>query len=262
MDDLKKLSNQLHTWLDHYRSAARIAPSVQEAAEEVDWQISVLEARPTEAYSVPMTRFDERARFALQSVGQLLPEMPEYRPGIDLRINSITSSTGISANNYIVEVADLGTPSAVDWARRAQEGYQALQTAHRRHERVRELLLVRFPLVVGRFDAAVVAYQQARLNVGHQSGAALEMRTVLDGIQGELFERARQNTREKMTWSVMSSRLAPGSTADTLLRSEESNRRSLYEDLSAVAKQRGARSIEALWSRTVDHLFVVLAETT
>lgn len=262
MDDLKKLSRHLHTWLDRYRSAAGVAPVVQEAAEEVDWQIDLLEKRPTEAYNVSTAQIDERARFVCQSVGELLPQMPDYEPVIDLRINSITASSSSSANNYILQVADLGTPTAVDWARRAQDTYQALQTSHHRHDRVRELLATRFPTVIGRLDVAVSAYQQARLDVGQQSGAALQMRTVLDAVQGELFERARSSPNEKVTWAVMSTRLTSSATAATLLRSEEVSRRALYEDLSAVAKQRRARSLEALWSRALDHLFVVLAQTT
>src|SRR4051794_7243251 len=130
MDDLKKLSDHLHTWLDRHRQAAKVAPSVQEAAEEVDWQIDLLATRPDDAHNISTTHIDEQARLALRRVGQLLPQMPEYASGIDLRINSITTSSSSSANNYVLPVEDVGTPPALDWARQAQESYRALQEAH------------------------------------------------------------------------------------------------------------------------------------
>jgi hypothetical protein len=88
------------------------------------------------------------------------------------------------------------------------------------------------------------------------------MRTLIDAVQGELFERARKTAGERMSWSIMSDRLASGAGGPDILRNQEVTRAALYDDLSSVAKQRGVRSIETLWSRTLDHLFVVLAETS
>lgn len=112
-----------------------------------------------------------------------------------------------------------------------------------------------------RFESAVRAYQQSRVGVGQPSGAALEMRTLLDAVQGELFERARKASGEKMVWSTMSERLASSALGPDVLGSQEAVRAALCADLSTVAKQRGVRSIENLWAQSLDHLFVVLGET-
>lgn len=261
MDDLKKLQSHLRTWLGRYRQASEIAPAVQEAADEVDWQIDTLASRPPEAQNVSTAQLDEQARLAFLRVSSVLPQMPEYPPSLTLGVNSITTSSSSAANSYILCVADIGTPSAVSWANQSFDSYRTLQEAHRRHERVRELIARRFPTVLSRFDSAVRAYQQNRVDVGPLSAAALEMRTLLDGVQGELLERARKSPGERMSWSTMSERLASTASGPDVLRSQETVRASLYSDLSAVAKQRGVRSIENLWTRTLDHLFVVLGET-
>jgi hypothetical protein len=46
--------------------------------------------------------------------------------------------------------------------------------------------------------------------VGERTAAALEIRTLLDEIQGFLFEKARKQEKETITWNEMSKRLAKG----------------------------------------------------
>ena len=118
----------------------------------------------------------------------------------------------------------------------------------------------KFPTVVSKFDLARRAYQQHELGTGEVTSAALEMRTVLDAVKGELFKRARKTSKENMTWEEMSARLASNMDSRETLLKQGKIRSTLYEDLSQVAKQRGVRSIDSLWTQTLDHLFVVLAE--
>ena len=95
----------------------------------------------------------------------------------------------------------------------------------------------------------------------HASAAALHMRTLVDGVKGELFERARIAKGEKMDWALMSARLGSDALRAVSLRNQETFREALYKDLSGTAKLRGVGSPDDLWSRTLDHLLVVLGES-
>jgi hypothetical protein len=90
------------------------------------------------------------------------------------------------------------------------------------------------------------------------------MRTLLDGIKGDLFEKARNMAKENMTWERMAGRLSKGKSGgpeEKELVDQESERERLIECLSKVAKDRegGSRTdIDTLWTQILDHIYVVL----
>jgi hypothetical protein len=213
--------------------------------------------RPVEAENVSTIQIDEQAGLALERISRILPQMPAYNSSVSFHINSVTTSSSTATSVYISQVADIGTPGAVSYANAALNSYLPLQETHNRADRVRQLLKQRFPSVVARFSSAEQAGKQHQIGTGLPTGAAQEMRNLVDAIQGEVFATARTTPKENMTWSTMSDRLGrdPGSRA--VLRNQEFVRSALYGDLSDAAKQRSPGSIDALWSRTLDHLLVV-----
>lgn len=260
MKKLIETRDYLRDWLDSHKKATEVAPAVQEAVEEMDWWVETLNQRPQESLTLSTAPIDEQAGIAYERITRILPQMPRYDPSIGIQINSIAAAGGTVSYNFVTQIGDMGTPSTFDYASNVIRSYRILQDSHSRPDRVRELLVKKFPTVVSRFDFARHTYQQHGLGIGGVTSAALEMRTVLDAVKGELFERARKIPKENMTWEEMSDRLASTIASRETLLEQGRIRSTLYDDLSQIAKQRGVRSIDSLWTQTLNHLFVVLAE--
>jgi len=90
------------------------------------------------------------------------------------------------------------------------------------------------------------------------------MRNLLYGIKGELFNRARKQPQENMTWGKMAQRLAKGvqgGNEQQILLKEEAKYTSLNDFLSPTAKGRDASSsmnLEHAWTQLLDHIYTVL----
>ncbi len=262
MDWLKKTEDHLQTWLTNHRKASEIAPAVQESLEEVAWARQALSTRPPEAGNLSSTQVDQWAYGAFQRITELLPQMPSYEPAVGTQVNSVTSSSNAAVMAYILDVRQIGTPTAVTYAENQAKTYRAIQEKHDRPARVRQLLAQRWPTMLSRFDAAVAACSQCAAGTGSEVAAAVEVRTVLDGVQGELFAEARSFQGEKMSWSKMAHRLGRDPGHQQQLLNQEAPRATLFGHLSAIAKRRPAQqipSIDSLWSLCLDHLFAVLA---
>lgn len=148
------------------------------------------------------------------------------------------------------------------YASNALAEYRQLQESQQRPAQVRALLAARLPGVVARFDSARDTYQLCQSGLGDKTAAALEMRTFLDGVKGELFERARRHPGENMTLELALERLFSSAATRTDIEEQLTQRPSLMEALSAMAKRRDlskAYELEALWARVLDHAFVVVS---
>ncbi len=100
--------------------------------------------------------------------------------------------------------------------------------------------------------------------IGSESAAAAEMRTLLDGVKGALYSKARSNPNENMTWDDMAKRLAKRNTEEAIIAREGKRRSSLYSQLSDIFKDRGSAlpTLTHLWTQVLDHVFTVLSLTT
>ena len=261
MNKLREIEEYLRTWLERVKQANKAAPIVQETYEEVTWARQALDARPPEAANLPTTQIDQWVDEAYKNIKTLLPQIPHFDANTVIQVNSVTTSANTAVTAYVYSVGELGTPAANKWATEQAATYKTLQERHTRPARVRELLANRWPRVIDRFDAAVTAYGQCATNTGEDATAALEMRTALDAVQGELFDEARSSPSEKMTWDIMASRLTQDPVRRQVLLNQGSIRTTLRDQLSVVAKRRPGNQtpgIDALWTMWLDHLFVVL----
>jgi hypothetical protein len=159
----------------------------------------------------------------------------------------------------LVEVAGLpGASSEID---DAIKQYAALQQREDRVMGARARLGGAFPSLLGLFDLAEQKFQLAKSNAAQIPDAAAAMRSLLDKLKGELFDKARRGPDENMTWSVMAERLggAEKNKQATLLDLEVS-RGALYGDLSAFLKQRTAldmKRVTVTWMLFIDHVYAV-----
>ena len=143
--------------------------------------------------------------------------------------------------------------------------YHELQIAQERPKAVRDLLAkFRNEKLLERFDNTSKVYYAVKSGTSTHTAAATEMRALLDGLQGELFERARKQPKENMIWDEMVMRISKGEAGSVerqeLIRQNEI-RSSLVSQLSDVLKYRKKHSIvtiEMLWTQVIDHIYVVM----
>jgi hypothetical protein len=177
-----------------------------------------------------------------------------------------TTASGVDTTySQLLIVSELGTSTALDYANLYTSKYQELQQAQERPQAVRSLLLVKHSTsTLERFDKALAAFKRAKLEIGSESAAAAEIRTLLDGVQGDLFNKARHYPKENMIWDSMAQRLGKCDSEREIIVREGVVRSSLYNQLSSVLKDRGGSlpTLTHLWTQVLDHLFSVLTLTT
>ena len=268
IDDINELEakkNYLEEWLARHKKAQHIAPQVQINLELTEWQLRALRDRPKEADEIPLVDMGSQLRRERDFLSRALPMMPIYD------VNAIDSSTALSSSgtadlySYIARVGDLESQEARRYSLRHTTAYNDLQEEQERPKAVRRLLIeLGNKQIVDRFDRAMAAFLATKRGSGERTSASMEMRTLLDGIKGELFAKARTQPKENMTWGRMAERLAkggPGRIEYQELIARESVNSSLVNRLSQVGKDREGLSyanINVLWTELLDHIFIVL----
>jgi hypothetical protein len=195
----------------------------------------------------------------------VLPMMPNYNQ-FDLDNFMTLASSGTSQiYDYVAQIGDWGVTGAQEYSTAYIKDYQAIQIKYGQSATVRELLeKFNNPDLMERFDKASGAYSQAVSGAGERSAAALAMRNLLDGVKGELWERARQAKKENMTWNIMAERLAkgkPGGLEHQQLLDQEEKRASLIDRLSKIIKHREGGTyvnLDTVWTQLLDHIQAVL----
>ena len=216
MEGLEAKKAYLREWLERYKKAQDVVPSVQRNLEMTEWEMRALADRPEEAEEIPLddleTRFDREYNHLIR----VLPMMPEYDPGSIPTLTAVTTSGSASTYVYVSRVGDLGTKEAQEYSRKHTVAYRKLQATQERPKEVRSLVeKLANPQTLERFDQASDAYFATRSGTGKRNAAAGAMRTLLDGVQGDLFKIASRWPRENMKWDTMVERLSKGEIEGT-----------------------------------------------
>jgi hypothetical protein len=265
-EKLEAKSEYLKEWIERYKGAQEVVQYVQTNLDTTEWELQALNNRPDEADEIPLadlyTKFDRDYDYLTSA----LPMMPQYSPDAFLNSTAVSTSGSASVYEYVARVGDMGVPAAQAYSRKYTAIYHELQAAQARPKAIRDLLgKLGNPQTQERFDRALMAYSAAQSGTGERTTAALEMRTLLDGIKGDLFKKARRRPKENMSWSEMAARLAKGiprGTEQQELADQELVRTSLISRLSDIAKDREGGSLtnlDNLWTQISDHIYIVLS---
>jgi hypothetical protein len=252
-------------------------PHLQQQLELTEWQLRALKNRPPESIEIPYkNRSDE-----IESENQFLIEkfpilnIPPFRiqggpvwiqsPSMYSASDSITVSGTPPTLDFVSRVRDLGTPDAIDFGNTYILEYNQLQESQERPMRVRELLdKLNSPSTLERFDDAFAAYKIYKSDPKEKISAANMMRNLIDGVKGDLFDRARHWPKENMTWTTMSSRIAINGDRGqehVTLDNQKRVKASLYARLSDVVhdQERGSiTDLNNIWIEILDYIFSVL----
>ena len=265
MKKLEAKRDYLEEYLQRYRKAQDAVPSVQMNLEMTEWEIQALSNRPDEADEIPFGDLEARFDREYDHLTRVLAMMPEYDPGVISVLSAVTTSGSASTYVYVARVGDLGTRETKEYSTKYTTAYRELQAVQSRPKQVRDLLeKLGNPQALERFDRALKAYLAVRSGTGQRTAAAAEMRTLLRGVQGDLFEKARRWPKENMKWETMAERLSKGQAGGTEHQeviNQEAVHGSLISRLSTVFKDREGSSltnIDDLWTQVLDHIYIVL----
>ncbi len=267
-DELVKLKAKreyLIQWYNRYKQAHEVVPFVQMELEIIDWEIEALANRPEEASEIPIDSLITVLDRDTQYIQVNLPLMPEYNRERLFNSTAVTTTGSSTVYEYVTRVGDLGTEKASEYSAKFAGLYQNLQEVQDRISTVRRMIeRLNNPNTLHRFERALNAYQAAKAGVGERTSAAFEIRTLMDGVQGDLFNKARKWIEENMTWTLMAERLikeAPLSIEYQELIQQNATRGSLISRLSDIGKDRKSGSLTNLdnvWTQVLDHLFTTL----
>jgi hypothetical protein len=265
MIELEETIDHLEKWLDRCRKANAAAPYVQRTLETLRWEAEVFNDRPDIADEIPLGDLSATFGRQHQHLTEALPMMPEYDASKVSMGTAVATSASATTYTYITRVGSLPNQEARDYATQHTSAYRQLQDSHDRPQEVRALLQkLGNPQTLDRFDRALRGVLTAKHGIKERTAAANEMRNLLDGVKGDLFQKARRRPRENMDWDIMTQKLTSvqiGSVAHQELREQKSRRGSLYNQLSSVLKDREGHAridLDDLWSQVLDHLYVVL----
>lgn len=268
LQNRKEKRDYLVTWLQHFGQAQEMVPRVQKELEKTEWEIDALTNLPDEAAEIPSGDITVLFDKDLKYLPQALPMIPSFTFDLSGLSSSdaISSSGTMTVYEYVARIGDIETPAAFEFSNHYTSKYQEIQSAHDRPNEVRNLL-AKLPNqnTLERLDRAEKSYMQFKAGNGEKTSAAMEMRTFLDGLSGELFQVARKWETENMTWERMAERLSRGDTAgieyNEMIR-QKGVHSSLIKRLSEIGKDRESNSavnLNHIWTELLDHVFTILS---
>jgi len=265
LDRLRRKRKYLGDWLAGHASAEDIAGSVKEALDFTEWQIEAIETRPVEAAEIPFPDLVDTLDSDMEHLESALPMIPTYDPEMVLGSSALTSASTVDIFDFAGRIGDLGTEDASAYSGKIRMRFYDLQEKYDKPSELRKLLeRLENSNTLERFDNALSNYQAYSRGSVDRASVATSLRTLIDGVKGDLWEAARQHAGENMTWQIIVRRLVRGGPQGPQARElmqHERRHSALVSRLSDVLKDREAGSvtdIDALWSDVQGYLFTLL----
>jgi hypothetical protein len=265
LQKLKEKRKYLVEWLRRHSLAQKAAERAKLELDYTEWQISVFDSRPPSADEIPFPDLGDTIDSDVAYLPTAFPMIPEIHWGAVLSASAFTSSGTQDISAYVGRVGDLKEEAARQYVDLHLDRLFQLEQMHGREDEVRHALSVLANEgTVQRLENAIASFRAFQTSTGTRSAAAADLRTLLDGIKGDLFGLARRHPKENMTWGRMAQRLVkgpvPGPEYDELIRLED-RRSSLISRLSDVVKDRESGSltdIDQLWIQVQEHIVSTL----
>jgi hypothetical protein len=223
---LKETRAYLDQWMKRYKKANEVAPKVQDLLDIIDWRIQAYENCPKEARTVfPANLFEQHRRSHTFIIGNI-PMIPDYNKGDVFKAFAVGTSGATVTFSSVHRAKDLLIPESKSYSERFTIKYITLQDSQGRPKEVRDLIVkLGSANILQRFDRALKAKDSVKIGIGERTSAAIEIRTLLEGLKGNLWQRAKNWPKENMTWREMAKRLAKNGFGGTeyheLLRQED-----------------------------------------
>jgi len=264
MADPSDTRDHLKRWIENVKKASEMLPGVQRSFELLDWQCDTLAKLPEDKRG---TLNENAMNLFTRNYGEIrnaLPMIPTYNAQSITLCGTLAVSGASATFEHISKIQDQSDTTFTYYYESQARNYTRIQQSQNRLDEVRELLKIYFTAnILRQYETTISTYYSAKSGVGERAAVAGEMRTLLDNIKGELWQKARSHYNENMTWGEMVARLCPltrSSVFQTQLIDQEQSRSEVYDVLSIILKRRegaGTRNIDDLWAMVLDHIYVV-----
>ena len=265
LDKLNSRRVYLNRWLNRHKKAQEAVPFVKQNIEFTEWEIEALKNKPDDSVKVPLPNLSDKLKQENIFIKKALPMVPDYDTVILGDATAVSTSSTSAVFCYVLSVGDLGTKETVEYSDKYTEKYRKLQSDYDRLDKVRTLVSkLANPNTSKRFEQAFLAYTHSSTGIGERTSAASEIRNLLYGVKGDLFDKACNRNRENMTWEKMANRLSKGDSGSTehqQVLDQQNNHSYLIDQLSNISKDREGISVinlDDVWTQVLDHLFIVL----
>jgi len=265
LENFYKKRDYLDEWLSRHKEAHDIVPHVRKIQDMTNWEIEALENRPTSSGEMPSDDIMFVGQRDYEYVVGAIPMIPEFDSDVVASAMAVNTSSTATIYTHVVKWAEADTSEAEEYSKKFTGLYHDLQTKQKRPEEVRALIAgLSDSSILGRFDKALEAYSHAKAGTVNRTDAALAMRNLIEGIKGKIYQLARKQEKENMTWPIMAERLAKGEPQGTECNELEHHKSiysPLHERLSYVLKEREGGSpanLDQLWTQVLDHIYAVL----
>ncbi len=262
---LKQTHDYLLKWIDRNQKAQEVLPLVHDSLDLLGWTIEAVEKCPVQGKEQMLDDLGDQVDDSVNLWIQRLPMIPSYDKNAIVNATTLLSGTCNSAYVCVSGMADSDTPEIKEYSNYYSTAYRSLQEKHGRPEKVRNLIRsLDNQNTLERFERAINAWTAVKSGTGERAAVATEMRTLLDGVKGVLFEKARARQGENMTWEEMAKRLSKESETgaeEQALVDQNGKRSILLDKLSTVLKDREGETltdIDDLCTMVLDHLYIVL----
>ena len=260
-DKLNDARKYLQDWLKRSQEASVAAPQVQQSLEMIEWETKTIRNSPSEASVISTNDVDEHADRVFRGIQENLPMIPKINANFIADVGSSTVSSTSAMVTYVSDVSRLDTQETREFASNALEEFNKIQYKYQFPNEVKLLIVNVFPTLEARFTFAKDAYDKYIAGHGELSTAALEIRTYIEGMKGQLFELAREHNKENMTFDVVLSRLFQNSTRKVDVEEQFNKHAVLISEMSTLAKRRDTVNVsqmQALWAQVLNYSYIIL----
>lgn len=234
-------------------------PFLEKELERTKWEIDALENIPVEARDFPtyqiLNNIEEETK--LLKLGIKLPPVINQE---ELSLYSVTSGTASSdVFEFVSKVGDIDSPITKKYSLVYSESYKSFQNKYDLVEEINQKLSnLNFSNTQVRFNDAFNSLQRYKNGILSETSTAIEIRTFLDGLKGDLFELAKNHHNENMTLDILGNRLSSIYGIPSINQTIINNLfklGSLKNRLSEIGKDRVKSSIvnlESIWVEVLD----------
>lgn len=267
-DILQSLINRrehLSNWLKSLRDAIEISRFVKLQLDYTNWMIETINSLSGTEGPFYGTNFAKQVNENTEYIRRAFPPLSPFDYSTVGSSSGFTAADSSTLFSILVDIDEFTTGETNTYVNELITKYRELEEQYKRHEEVFQLLQEHnFKDSISRFNDAFEMYNLYKNDFTNSSSAANEIRNLINGIKGDLFEKARKREKENMTWSTMAQRLAksgPNSNECNEIKNQEGEQSDLIDLLSRILKKReGIHTIDldTIWIRTLDHIYIVL----
>lgn len=264
LKDAQDRLSHLTEWLRRIKTAQEQVSDVQDMVVRTEWEISMLTDLPEEAEEFVSPGLTQKYTQGNEYLYSFLPLPPEYEKTKITSSGSITTSGTSTMVSFVRAAGETKSPLVQYWSNSYVVSYRDIQEKQLRFEKTQQRLQILSTDGVIELEKAQQAYSAAAAEIGERVAAGIAMRNMLEHFKGDLWEKARNNPRENMTWEKMAERLTVGDSGGIEhqeLLDQEREWKSLHSRLTEVAKDQKKGlvvDLDDIWTRLIDHLFTIL----